>query len=127
LQPNEFRRNRVADPLLNRWTPSNPTNEFQSFVSPFTQGAITTTNYSVEDASYIKLRNIQLGYDIPFERLSPKIRSGSVFIALNNVFTITNYSGYDPALNSFDNSTIKIDQSTYPSTRTIIIGIKLEL
>ena len=126
LQPNGFRRNRVAEPLLNRWTPSNPTNVYPGFVSPFTQGAITTTNYTVEDASYIKLRTVRLSYDVPVQSFTDKIKNANIYVALDNVFTITDYSGYDPALNSRNNSTIKIDQSTYPSTMSIITGIKLE-
>lgn len=79
----------------------------------------------IEDGSYLKLRNIQLGYTInkPFRGVSGL----RVYVAMNNVFTITNYSGYDPEVNSFgSNPSLRgVDSGGYPQARSTVFGVNL--
>src|SRR5690606_21159605 len=60
--PVSFRRNKYAEPYLNRWTPENPSNRYPSFVNPGGQGDKRVNSFTVEDASYIRIRNISLSY-----------------------------------------------------------------
>lgn len=121
--PVNFRRNRLAEPLLNRWTPENPSNKFPSFVNPTSQGQKTVNSRTVEDASYIKLQNVTLTYNLP--RLHEALRSASIYLTGTNLFTITDYSGFDPSINPAGNANFRIDWNAYPSTRTYIVGIRL--
>jgi hypothetical protein len=121
LYPNDPYRNRLAVPLLNRWTPQNPTNTWPSGVDITKYQGGTVNSFTVTDASYIRLKNVQLSYQ--FKMGSKKIlRSASIYIAGHNLATITNYLGYDPDVNSTSSSTIRLDRNSYPSSRTISLG-----
>jgi len=123
--PINFRRNRYAEPLLNRWTPENPSTTYPSFVDPYSQGSNPVNSYTVEDASYIKLRSVRLSYDL--SSLTSAIRNAAVYITGENLYTITDYDGYDPGINAQGNANYRIDRNTYPSGRTFMLGIKLGL
>ncbi|MCI1816509.1 MAG: TonB-dependent receptor, partial [Prevotella sp.] len=75
------------------------------------------SDFYVEDGSYLRMKNIQFGYTFTptFKNLDTKIR---VYIAAENLFTITHYSGFDPEV-SFD---LSVDRGQYPQPRTFIIG-----
>jgi TonB-linked SusC/RagA family outer membrane protein len=120
-QPNVFRRNKLAEPLLNRWTPENPSNKYPSFVDPFTQGFKDAHSYSIEDASYVKVRYVNLSYTIPISNF--RLR---VYLSGENLLTFTDYTGYDPSTNPSNNPTIKRDLSAYPSTTTYLLGVQLD-
>lgn len=122
--PISHRRNRLAEPYLNRWTESNPSNEYPSFVNPTNQGNKGVSTITVEDASYVRLRNIKLGYDIPLN--SRKIfNSINVYVSGQNLFLLTDYSGTDPTTNSNGNASLKIDFNSYPVARTYMFGVDL--
>jgi TonB-linked SusC/RagA family outer membrane protein len=122
--PVSFRRNKLAELYLNRWTPDNPTNKYPSFVNPTSQGQQTINSRTVEDASYLRMQSVRLGYNF---RLSNKVvRSLQAYVTGNNLFTITNYSGIDPTVNAIGDDILKIDYSSYPMTRTFMIGVNVQ-
>lgn len=122
--PVSHRRNRVAELYLNRWTPENPTNKYPSFVNSAQQGAKPVNDRTVEDGKYIRLQTVQLSYNVPLK--SHKIFQNLAFyVTGQNLWTITGYSGQDPALNSNGSSTLKIDFNSYPSYRTFIFGVEI--
>ncbi|OYX26653.1 MAG: SusC/RagA family TonB-linked outer membrane protein [Flavobacteriales bacterium 32-35-8] len=125
--PNNFRRNRMATPLLNRWTVDNPTNQYPSFVNPGSQGGTNAfiNTRTVEDASYIRLQSVRLGYNVPIQNLNI-INKLSVYVTGQNLFTITDYSGVDPAANASGSNTIAIDFNAYPVPRTFLLGLNVE-
>jgi TonB-linked SusC/RagA family outer membrane protein len=123
--PVNFRRNKYAEPYLNRWTPENPSNTYPSFVNTFSQGAKPINSYTVEDASYIKLRTVRLSFDLP--KFTPALRNATIYVTGENLFTITGYDGYDPAVNPRGNANYRIDLNAYPSARTFMLGLKLGL
>jgi hypothetical protein len=114
----------VAEPYLNRWTPTNPTNKYPSFVNPTSQGQQTVNSSTVEDASYLRLQAVKLAYD--FKLNSKAVKSLQVYLTAQNLFTISDYSGVDPAVNALGNDVIKIDYSTYPLTRTFLVGVNVQ-
>jgi len=122
--PVSFRRNKLADLYLNRWTPANPTNEYPSFVNPTSQGQRQVSSRTVEDASYVRLQTVRLSYSIPLPA-TRVIRNASVFVMGQNLFTITKYSGVDPAINAIGDDVLKIDYSSYPMSRTLTAGVNL--
>ena len=124
--PVSHRRNRMADPYLNRWTEANPSTVYPSFVNPAGQGNKAVSDRTVENASYIRLQTVQLSYQIPLKsrRVFENI---NLFITGQNLHTWTNYSGQDPTTNSHGNSSLKIDFNSYPVYRTFMFGIEFGL
>ena len=82
----------------------------------------------VEDASYLRLKNVTIGYSISPELLAKiKINRLRIYASGTNVWTLTNYSGADPEVNSLDGSTTAqgLDLYTFPQVRTILVGLNL--
>ncbi|MGI8638057.1 MAG: SusC/RagA family TonB-linked outer membrane protein, partial [Segetibacter sp.] len=84
--------------VVNRWTPTNPSNQYASAAQG---GRLPLSNYFIEDGSYIRCKNITLGYRLPIHK---GISSARIYISANNLFTITKYSGFDPEVNTFAGS-----------------------
>ncbi|MCM5661802.1 SusC/RagA family TonB-linked outer membrane protein [Galbibacter mesophilus] len=125
--PNNFRQNRFAEPVLNRWTPENPSNKYPSFVNPLAQGGQNSlvSTITVEDASYFRLQSVRLGYDVPVSDIGVFNRL-SIYVTGQNLFTITDYSGTDPAANASGSNTASIDFNAYPVPRTYLLGMSIE-
>lgn len=111
---------------LNRWTGPGSTN-----VDPrVTIGATSNTlfsDYYVEDGSFVRMQNAQLGYtftDAFNEHLGiDKLR---FYLAVNNLFTLTKYRGYDPAASSGAPIGAGIDPGFYPVPRTYLLGVNFK-
>lgn len=103
--------------VLNSWTPEN-----QSQTLPYASNERPTSYIDsryVEDASYLKLRNVTLGYTLPLKKF--KTFKARVFASASNLFTITSYKGYDPEVAS------GTDTGRYPSSRSFVFGVDLTL
>jgi len=107
--------------MVNRWTPENPSNQY---VSPFVAGRLPISDYAMEDGSYLRIRNINLGYTFPGIRNISRIR---LYVSANNLFTFTKYSGFDPEVNTYagSNTTIGIDNLVYPQAKSFLGGIQV--
>lgn len=107
--------------VANRWTPSNPNNQYASAAQG---GRLPLSNYFIEDGSYIRCKNITLGYRLPSIK---GVNNARIYISANNLFTITNYSGFDPEVNTFagSNTQIGIDNLVYPQSRSVLGGIQV--
>jgi TonB-linked SusC/RagA family outer membrane protein len=123
--PVNFRRNKFAKPLLNRWTPQHPSNKYPSFVNMFDQGSKPINSYVVENASYLKLNTIRLSYSFP--HFADAIRNLTIYVTGENLVTITGYDGLDPAINPQGNASYRVGFNTYPTARTFLLGVKLGL
>ncbi len=118
--------NVLSDAALNRWTPENPSNEYPRALAKRTADVGTVSSKFIEDASYVRLKNISLGYDFPARWLDPvSVRSLRIYVSATNLFTITDYKGYDPEGSSYGTSTAYpgIDQGRYPLTKTYLVGL----
>jgi TonB-dependent starch-binding outer membrane protein SusC len=81
----------------------------------------------IEDASYLRLKNVRLGYTVPrsiLERV--QIKSLNIYAQVTNLFTLTGYEGLDPELNS-SGSWMGLDQGAWPTPRQIMFGVTLGL
>lgn len=123
--PVQFRRNKLAEPYLNRWTPEYPSNKYPSFVNPLAQGQKSVNSRTVQDASYIRLKTVRLSYSLSSSTLPRMLRSATVYVTGENLYTLTDYTGLNPALNSNGNANARIDYNTYPLSRTFTAGVKL--
>jgi TonB-linked SusC/RagA family outer membrane protein len=113
-------RNLLAG-VANHWTPENPNNEY---AGPLQGGRLPITDRFVEDGSYLRCKNITLGYRLPTIK---GINSARIYVSTNNLFTITKYTGYDPEVNTYagSNTTIGVDNLVYPSARSVLGGIQV--
>jgi len=126
LYPIEIRRNRLAEPLLNRWTPENPSNQWPSGVNPNAYGGSTVNSLSIEDASFFRLRNVRLGYDLNTSKIG-FIQSANIYLQGSNLLLFTNYLGFDPETNSLDNAanSARADYNSYPNAKTYTVGCSI--
>ena len=82
----------------------------------------------VEDGSWLKIRNVRLGYSFPEKWISRiKLRSLSVYVSADNLVTWTNYSGLDPEVNIGGTSATAMssDQGVVPHPRTYVFGVNV--
>jgi TonB-linked SusC/RagA family outer membrane protein len=116
----------------NHWTTENPSNE----VPRAAWGGATNNNRPstrfIEDGSYVRLKNIQIGYTLP-NSLSKKFRVEQlrIYVSAQNLFTYTRFSGLDPEMQTSENAAgegdraVGIDWGTYPTSKTYLIGLNL--
>ena len=126
MYPANFRRNRLSEQVLDRWTPQNTDTRWPSGVNPFAYGGGKVNSLVLQDASYIRLRNVQLSYNIPLGNIN-FLRSLRVYVTGQNLLTITDYTGFDPEANAFGASNLRIDYSSYPLARTLLFGVNIGL
>lgn len=124
--PIQLRRNKLSDPYLNRWTAENPSTRYPSFVNTSGQGRRPVNSYTIEDASYIRLKTVRLSYTLPERFVHPRLEGVMLYVAGENLLTLTDYSGIDPAVNSNGTANTNIDFNTYPLSRTFIVGLKID-
>jgi TonB-linked SusC/RagA family outer membrane protein len=112
---------------INRWTGPESTNENPRLTTDLNRNTIFS-DYYVEKGSFLRFKNIQVGYTLPKGILSKlKIQSTRVYIAANNLITLTNYQGYDPDLGSFGGALAAgIDYGFYPQARTFMTGLAIK-
>ncbi|GAB3908349.1 TonB-dependent receptor [Mucilaginibacter boryungensis] len=123
--PVDYRRNKLAIPYLNRWTPTNPTDEYPSFLPNDVRGQLQVTNRTVEDASYLRLQSVRLTFKVPVSALK-FVKGVSVFATGQNLFTFTKYTGSDPAANALGDNVLRIDYNTYPLTKVFTAGLNVQ-
>ena len=115
-----------SDMLLDRWTPTNPSNSIPRASSGASINTDLFSDFYVEDASFVRIQNVQVGYTFDkdvLERIS--VNSLRLFLSANNLHTFTNYSGYDPSASSGEAIGGGIDRGFYPVAKTFILGLSL--
>ncbi|MBD0831843.1 SusC/RagA family TonB-linked outer membrane protein [Aestuariibaculum sediminum] len=111
---------------LDRWTGEGSTNATPRVTTGATSN-IVFSDFYVEDGSFIRLQNVQLGYTFTDKLFSgSKIEKLRLYVSANNLFTLTKYSGYDPTASSGAPIGGGIDQGFYPSARTYLLGVNLK-
>ena len=113
--------------VMDRWTVDNPSNENPRVTTSLNRNGVFS-DYFVEDGSYLRIRNVQIGYVLP-KLISEKFGSDYVrfYISANNLFTITNYMGYDPDIGAAQGALSNgIDYGFYPQARTIMGGVNIK-
>jgi TonB-dependent starch-binding outer membrane protein SusC len=125
-----FNGNRSNRMLYESWTPTRPNAKLPllDVTDNFSQ---TPSSYYVEDGSYLRCKVLQLGYKLPSALLNKyKIDGIRVYVQAQNLFTITNYGGLDPALGTRSNGNAPdayfgIDGGNYPVSRVLSAGLTL--
>lgn len=112
--------------MFTRWTPNTPQVNSQRWNSTTNEYSYASS-YLIEDGSYLRLKNIQLAYNLSKEVLRKlPIKSLRVYLTAQNLLTFTHYTGYDPEVN-FLNSIITpgADLGAYPRSKVYTIGVNL--
>lgn len=120
---------------LNRWTPTNTNTDIPRNGFYYSQYGGYINDHFIENASFLRLKNLTLGYTIPFKNV---VSSCRVYFSAENVFTITGYSGWDPEVDTKANEAAKsngaqqtanagagLDFNSYPAMRTFTVGLNI--
>lgn len=109
---------------IDRWYGAATSDDFPRLTIGASENTLFSDFY-IEDGSYFRIKNIQLGYTLP-EALSRKagMKKFRIYGSVTNLFTFTNYQGYDPNISSGSPLDAGIDVGYYPQARTFIGGIK---
>ncbi|MFZ9028387.1 MAG: SusC/RagA family TonB-linked outer membrane protein [Crocinitomicaceae bacterium] len=114
------------DYVIDRWTGPGSTNEHPRLTTEPTRNTVFSSYY-VENGSFLRLRNIQLGYTLPTKWIKHlKMERFRVYVAANNLFTLTEYRGYDPDVGSGGVLGAGVDYGIYPQARTIMGGVQIK-
>lgn len=117
----------VPRDALNAWSPTNKDTNIPVMKSQNTNGGNSLpSEFYIEDGSYFRFKNLQLGYSLP-ARVAGKIKVSNlrVFGSVQNLFTITSYSGYDPEVSSNALFSRGIDVNSYPNARIYNLGLNM--
>jgi hypothetical protein len=82
----------------------------------------------IEDGTYLRIQNISLAYNLPHKwARKAYLQNAKIYFNVQNVYTFTNYSGYDPEIGAYNQSALyqNIDRGRYPTPRTYTIGLNL--
>ncbi|MGS2763537.1 SusC/RagA family TonB-linked outer membrane protein [Sinomicrobium sp. M5D2P9] len=118
----------------NRWTPENPSEKYARAVVEDVNKNNRVSDHFVEDGSFLRLRNIQLAYNLPMEKIKfLGLATAKIYVSAQNLFTITGYSGLDPEIGEVTdidgNGGIQsrgVDFGAYPSAKTFTMGVNLK-
>lgn len=121
----------VAYPTLkevaNYWTPQNTNSEWANPASKTNRNIIESTHF-LQDAGYVRFKNISLSYTLP--KIPKDLASVKLSISAQNMITFTKYKGFDPEASSTSpnsDADAGIDMGAYPSPKTVTISLKVEL
>jgi TonB-linked SusC/RagA family outer membrane protein len=115
---------------LNAWSPENTNASVPAVSTVNTNNELRPSTYFIEDGSFLRLKNLQIGYNFPFEKFG--IEKLRLYFQAQNLLTFTKYEGLDPevSLRNFDSSNrnldIGIDRGIYPNTRTLLLGLNVQ-
>ena len=128
--------NNVYADMVNAWTPDNPSTTMPRYtIQDLGQNGTRMSDFLLESGSYFRLRNLVIGYSLPQSAIDAmKIGSMRFYATAQNLFTITDYTGYYPEVGRGNrtrgNSNQKIfsagvDENAYPTAKTYQLGIQV--
>jgi TonB-linked SusC/RagA family outer membrane protein len=121
-----FQNQKSTDLLYNSWTPTNTgaTTPKASNISNFSTNAVNNSYY-VEDGSFFRLKNLQIGYNFDRAVLGNVFSSARIYLQGVNLFTLTQYSGLDPEMRSGSDTFFGVDRGNLPANKQFLIGVNL--
>ncbi|GEO04454.1 SusC/RagA family TonB-linked outer membrane protein [Adhaeribacter aerolatus] len=122
--------NQLKDFFNNHWSPANP-DPNAKYPKVSSKTIFSASDRFVEDGSFLKLRNVQLGYNLPVAQLGITwLKNLNVYVSGQNLLTITKYSWYDPEVNTRGGSnsiSMGIDNAGYPNAKMYTFGVRFTL
>lgn len=111
--------------VLDYWSIDNPNSSIPRLIwGDPNQNSRTSSDRFLENGDYVRITNLQLGYNIP-KNFMPYFEAARVYANIDNLHTFTNYSGFTPDVNNSDVLQRGVDKYTYPLPRTISLGLNL--
>ncbi|HAT92506.1 MAG TPA: SusC/RagA family protein, partial [Sphingobacterium sp.] len=109
--------------ILDAWSPENPNGKVPIISTSDANGNFNASDFYIENGSYLRIRNVTLGYTLP-KSIANKFKMGNVrvYATANNLFTITKYTGFDPEIGMDNNG---LDVGRYPQARSFIVGLNV--
>ncbi|MCF8225148.1 MAG: TonB-dependent receptor [Bacteroidales bacterium] len=129
FEQQDLDHNKSADWANNYYSENNQTTEYLRLDPNDSNLNTRISSWWVEDASFLRVKDIQLGYQLPANMaLKLNMKKARIYLSAVNFYTFTNYSGYDPEspLNSDEPTLPGVDANNYPLPRTIMAGIQLD-
>ncbi len=125
--PTFFNGNRSTR-ILDSWTPTNTNATLPALSQTITNAETNPNTYFVEDGSFFRLKNLQLGYTLPESFVSKaKMESVRIYLQGTNLFTITDYNGVDPEISTGGNLTIGVDNQVFPIAKIYSLGVNIKI
>jgi len=109
--------------VLDRWTPDHPSN---SMPKAMIGRSFWMSDRYIQDGSYVRLKELKLSYQLPTRKTSA-VKLARIYLSGSNLFTFSNYFGYDPEVNAFSTSNLTpgVDSGNYPNCRIYTLGIDI--
>lgn len=122
----DIRSTNLPSYMLDRWTGPGTSNKYPVFIVGDSSDNWKSSDLYVYDGSYLRLKNIELGYTLP-QSLTQKvfINRLRLYVSAENLFTFTKYHGFDPEISSGGTS-LGVDYGVYPQARVWRVGFNLE-
>ncbi len=113
---------------LDRWTPENPGNDLPRLSTLDLNNNQRASDFYVEDGTFLRLRNLQVGYNFSSDILDKiSVQGLRLYVSANNLFTLTGYRGFDPEIGTNNNDILDtgIDRGFYPSNTSLGAGLRV--
>ena len=111
-----------SNAVLARWTGEGTSNKMPRLIQDDPNGNNRVSDRFVEDASYLRIKNVRLSYAIPTSLATKlNVKNTRFYVSAQNLLTVTNYSGFDPEVGG------GVDYGFYPQARTFLAGITIDL
>ena len=122
-QRQDLRYTNRTTAILDRWTEENPSDEVPRYTWLDVNNNCRVSDLYIENGSYVRMKNIQIGYTLPRSFLDRiKAVTWRFYVSAENLFTITGYTGADPEIGARSAFDIGIDRGIYPAAKTIRFG-----
>jgi len=125
-----FQGNRSTRMLYESWTPGKTDAKLPMLRSGDAASSVPS-NYFLENGSYLRIKNIQLGYNLPLRLISKAgMSSAHIYVQGQNMFTFTKYTGLDPEINlrgygDGNDRQIGVDEGAYPAANNLLFGVNI--
>jgi len=115
----------VSKRMLNAWSPTNTGSMIPSAYRGRSTTELQSSSYYIQSGSFLKLKNLQIGYDLSSVIKKNGISKLRLYVAATNLFTITKYTGLDPEVSSVSStySAPGVDYGIVPMSRQFLVGI----
>jgi TonB-linked SusC/RagA family outer membrane protein len=114
--------------ILERWTGPGTTNDAKnprySFTDPNNNARFS--DRFVEDASFLKIKNVLLGYSLPFKAVKKVVKNMRIYAQVKNALVFTKYDGFDPEIAATGLLDTGVDRGAYPLARSYAIGLEIK-
>lgn len=125
-QRQDLRYTNRTDEILDRWTEEGSSNSVPRYTWSDVNNNYRVSDLYIENGSYLRLKNIQIGYSLPRRVLNLiNISAWRFYVSAENLLTYTKYKGADPEIGAMSSFDIGIDRGIYPQARTFRVGTSI--